>query len=426
VLAVLALTVAPVVGSLVEFFDTDRWGREVELAGGAEVEGDPTRDDRMQARIEAEDRQAEVTVDRTLAGLVDESPRSQAIREASPTGPAQAQLRLAAGPVERAEAGEVSPAFALQARVSVDGDEGFETAWLRLDGDRWTELEPAGWAGDRRILLGELAARTLPAGETTHVDVVFEREPAPGARHVVQGPGFDVFADAEGPPEPTLAIDEGTIRVGSGAEEVHAQARTPGEDWRPVPVREGSIDPAGEGPLEVRARGVDAVGNAGPWSPTHRVETVTEPDPAPTVAFQLRAPDEGQTIEGVAAVDWRPADRAQVVAVEARSAEHGNSTISEGASQPPVRWRTGFVPDGEWTLHVRAQTPQGLVSELVTVTVDNLEHGPAGDGVDDDGSVPSRDPVQRTRSPLSAALASGAGALALVALAGRAWKRRPK
>lgn len=419
------LTVAPIVGSLVEFFGAEAWSQPVELASGAEVEGDPASDDEVEARTDAGGREATVVFSRTPAGWIDEAPEGDRVREASPTGPVDAELRLAAGPVERAGPGNVSPAFPLDVRLSVDADDDVDRAWLRLDGQRWAPLELAGTEGDRRVHLARLAPHTLPAGQTTHVDVLFERRPTPATTHVLQGPGWDVHADARGPPAPELTDENGTVAIDGQAHRWQAQQRSADGGWQAAPVTDGTIEPTLAAAHELRARGIDRVGNAGPWSPPHPLENGTEPAPRPAEPFRVLAPEPGDEVEGEVLVDWRPAKAVGFVEVEARSSTHEDRHVGH-AAEPPIRWRTGFVPDGDWTLHVRAQTEDGWSSRLVPVTVDNLETVELADDDEGQGSQPASEIVPRTRSPLSAVLASGAGALALTSLVTRAWKRRPK
>jgi hypothetical protein len=423
-LALAVLTVAPLVGSLLDFLSEERWDREVRLASGAEVEGEPTTRDRTEARAEAGGESASAAIRQTPVGPL-EGPAMDRTREISPLGPADAELRLAAGPVVLEGPGNVSPAFPARARLAVDADDDVDEAWLRLDGQRWTKLAVVGEEEGRQIHLGRLAADTLPAGETTRIDTVLERDLGPETRQVLEGPGWAVHADRQGPPAPSLTVEDASVDLAGPGGRFEAQTRAPGASWRAVPVEEGNVTVSRSAPVEVRARALDWVGNPGPWSPPVTVEVTEGAEPRPG-GFALRAPVEGQRLEGRAAIDWRPSDGSVPVEVRARADPAEDWRSIGRAAEPPIRWDTGFVRDGDWQLHVRADEGGSWTSRLVTVHVDNLEPVPlsAEQRTEPDAAGPGL--VPRTSTPLSAALASGAGLLALVGLVGRAWKRRPK
>jgi hypothetical protein len=393
----------------------------IEPASTARAEGDPARDDRLEARTSLAGEPVELRVKQTPAPLLDRLPVGQELREASPTGPDEAELRLTAGPAVREAEGSLSPRFPLQAQVLVDEDARFDRAWLRLDQQAWAELEPAGHRADQRVLLAQLAAGVLPARARTHVDVVFERRAGPEAVHWVEGPGFDVHADDRGPQPPRIATEDGQLQLGGEADAFEAQARAAGGDWRAAPVRNATIEAAADAD-EVRARGVDELGNTGPWTSSVDVPAEAPPEPAPG-PWQLVAPEPGATVEGAVTVDWRP--EGTLVEVHARAPDEPSRLIGE-ASQPPITWRTGFVPDGDWELHIRAHEDGSWTSRVVPVTVDNLDPAQVGQAGEDEGSAPAADVEPRTAQPWSAALATGAGLLAAIGLLARLGTRRPK
>lgn len=422
VLALLAT--APILGVLDGGSAGDDTPRELR-ASGVRLEGDPVADDRWQARAQVADEAVSVELKQTPAPWLERAPHGERVQNASPLAPAEADLRLEAGPIVLEGPGELSPRFPLRARASVAADD-VDRAWLRLDGERWALLEPAGTAGEREVFLGHLDPGVLPAQQTTHVDLVLERRVAPEVEHWSQGPGWDVYAEARGPPAPNVTASDGTIRLAGSADRYEAQARPAEGPWRPVPVHGATASDLEPDDEQVRARGVDRLGNAGTWSPPVDVVNASE-DPSAVAAWQLVAPQDGDRVEGVVEIDWRPADASIPVQVRARSDPDSPWQDVARAQEPPVAWRTGFVPDGDWELHVRAYTDAGWTSRLLTVTVDNLEEAPVADEAPDEStaSTPGGLPP-RTTTPVSAALASGAGLLVVTGLAGRIWIRRAK
>lgn len=415
------LAAAPLVGSL-DLPGEAEDPQPAALATEATVEGDPATHEEASVHARVGDETATVTLERTPAGLVDPLPASQPVREASPAGPVDASLRLEAGPTVLEEAGPLSPAFDLRAHVAVDEDDGFDRAWLRLDGQGWAKLEQAGHRADRRILLGEVRAGALPAGQATHVDVVFEREPAPDVVQRIEGPGFEVRADAEGPPAPTLETDGDTLRIAGEAARFEAQTREQ-DAWHPAAVEADRV--VAEPGDPVRVRGVDRLGNPGPWSTTVHVPNASDPEPS-RQPWRLLAPEAGARVEGTVAIDWRPSEGV-LVEIRARPVEDGEGWRRVArAEEAPVHWRTSFVSDGDWQLHVRALQDGNWTSRLVDLTVDNLDETTANPAEGGEPTPPASAVEPRTRSPWSAALATGAGLLAVAGLAGRAWTRRPK
>jgi hypothetical protein len=420
--AVALLATAPLVGPLVELLDEPGLDEPVRMASGATVEGDPASDEETQARAEAGGEHLTVRLEQTPAPLVDGLPVGEEVREASPVGPVDADLRLKAGPAVLDGEGSLSPAYPLEARLTVDAEDDFDEAWLRLDGEPTTRMDPAGEDDDRRVLLADVDPHVLPAGGDTHVDAVFERDAGPAATQRVEGPGMDVHADTEGPAPPHLHLEEDQIRVEGEAHRYEAQARNGSEDWRSTPVDDDTVVTEAND-SEVRARGVDGLGNAGTWSsplevpPPHDTGSVADP-------WRLLAPEAGAHLAGVVEIEWRPPSG---VLVEARvDLEDGETRLVDRAQEPPVRWRTSFVPDGDHQLHVRALQDGNWTSRVLPVTVDNLEETTVAETEEGETQPPAASVDPRTRSPWSAALATGIGLVALAGLIGRAWTRRPK
>lgn len=426
-LALAILTLVPMFGPLVDLVSDEGWEREIELASRVETEGDPASDEEVQARVQAGGETVTLVLQRTPAGLLDGLPGAQQARDASPTGPVDAELRLEVGPVVLEGPGNVSPSFPLRAHASLAEDHDIDEAWLRLDGERWAELEAAGEADGRPVLLGQLGPGSLPADRTTHADVVFERYLAPEATQIVQGPGWDVYADARGPPAPSLVAEETSVRVEGEGARFEVQTRPAEGAWRSASLDGRTVASVDSSHDQVRARGIDEVGNAGPWSPPLGLPTHDEPEPEEGEDFELLAPRDGDRVEGLVHIDWRPAEASPLVEAYARRGPTMEWQEIGQAMEPPIAWRTSFVPDGTWQLHVRAETEEGWSSRLVTVHVDNLdEETLAGEPSSSEEDTLGHELVPRTHSPLSAALASGAGLLALAGLLGQVWKRRPK
>lgn len=420
--ALALLAVAPILGGLVELFEPDGFAQEVQMASGARVEGDPASDEEVRVEAEAEGEDATIVIRETPAGLVDQLPASEEIRRAHPMGPVDARMRLQAGPAVLEGPGALSPVFPLHAHVTVDEEASFDRASLRLDGKAWARLEEAGQREDRRVLLAELDAGVLPAGSTTHVDVVFDRDVGPDVIQRAEGPGWDVRADAAGPPAPELSLVDEEVRIEGEAERFEAQRRTDEDPWRPAPVEDARIRLEDDG-SEGRARGVDELGNAGAWSTPLALPATNDTEPS-LEPWRLISPEDGTRVAGPVAIDWRPVEDV-LVEVHARG-EDGEPALVGRSSQPPITWRTGFVPDGDWQLHVRALQEGNWTSRVLSLTVDNLDDAPLPGSQAAGERAPASPTIPHTRAPWSAALATGIGLLAAGGLVGRAWTRRPK
>lgn len=426
-----ALTIAPLFGPLFQLAGAEeRWHQRIKPAGPAEVtvEGSPTSDDEVYTHLRVEDRSATVTLRETPAGLLPGSAGGDQLARASPTGPVDARLELEAGPVQLSGPGSVSPAFPLKARASVDAEDGVDRAWLRVDEQIAAELDPAGRAEDRDVFVGSLGAHHLPADRSPRVDVVFDREPTPATTQRLEGPGWTVRTDDEGPDPPKLRVEEGQVRMEEAPAEVRAQTRSEEGSWEPARVEDGTVlVPDEPGTHQVRARGVDGVGNEGPWSDPVEVVDATRSRPTQPDPWRLVSPDDGSTVQGAVPVAWRPANATSLVQVDARPGPQDTWRSIGEAGDPPITWRTGFVTDGDWQLRIRAHTNGSWETRLVNVTVDNLDESshptpPAarGQASGPDGLDP------RTASPMGRALASGAALVALAGGAVRAWTGRPK
>lgn len=431
--ALALLACLPLLGPQPE--QTDRQAvedQELRLAGEGEttVEGSPSSDDEVKARGQAGEHTLTLRLKKTPARALDELPVADRLRYLSPVGPLQARMLLEAGPVVLDGEGALSPRFPLRSHVVVEPDGDIDRAWLRIDEDPIAELARAGDSAQGQVWIGHLRAGTLPSETIVHLDVVFERQAGPVARQLVLGPGWDVYTDEEGPGPPDLAWQDENVVIRASAERFEAQVRGTNGSWAPVSVSNATIElrPSGE-ERWVQARGIDAVGNPGAWSSWLHVPAAANEAPGDPEPWRLVSPSDGQRVQGIVPVDWQPAEGIGLVEVRARPshADHWQPVGSD--DEPPVLWRTGFVPDGDWQLHVRAHTTEanaGATSRIVHLTVDNLDEVAAfGPGASDPAAAhPGFGP--RSSSPLPAALASVTLLFVVVGGAWQAWTRRHK
>jgi hypothetical protein len=400
----------------------------------AELHGDPFRDDRVLLRYWVDGIRQGWYVDTTPA------PAYQAAGEAleehlvlrSPTAEGRAELDLAAGPVglEDPEA-RLSPRFDVAARVTVEDAGGFERGWLTVDGTPVAELGATGRSDGARVLQGTLAADRVEPG-AADVGARLERMLAPGVVQVREVDPIPVQLDAQGPPAPQAppAADSAAL-AWSDREDVarwEAQVRPDGGTWRSVPV-EGTraTVPEDWSTWEGRVRGVDEVGNTGPWSEAATGGSTGDEDgedpPAP--ALEVRAPTPGARVAGEVAVRWAPDPGTAEVRVEATGA-HGWRTVAQ-AREPPAVWDSRELPDGEHRLRVTASGPGGETARLVDVRVDNLDPVPANpssglapssEDAEDGTPPPAWQPGQPGPRALAAGVALALGGLTAVRVAG--------
>jgi hypothetical protein len=391
------------------------------------LEGDPLTDDEVDVVAESEGERGIVHVRQTPSRAFEESDRSGELEHvASPTAPPNATLSLDAGPVERASSGAVSSAFEATARLVVDDDR-TDRAWLTLDGERGASFREAGQTDDGRVFLARLPAGVIgDHGDTVDVSAIVERDAAPGLVQRLEAANLTVAIDARGPTAPSVAWQRGEVRVNGSADRLAAQARAPEGVWRERAVTNGTValpDTAEPG-WQVRVRGVDAVGNPGPWSqPVEVPERL--PEREASEPFRVVAAAVESTLEGTVPILWTPEAAAGQISVHARHegadawTEIGSSTTS------PIEWRTEYERDGTYRLQVRAMDGPHAVSRLLTVTVDNLDPtGPPQEQSRQQAELPDQRPDPGQPLARSLALLGTAGALAGIGVG--VAKRRDK
>lgn len=390
----------------------------------ATLHGDPLNDDEVLVRVWVDGQRHGFVVQQTPHGAYQAA--GGALEDhlvvRSPTREGSAAITLRAGPATVETEGRLSPAFDVAARVTVEDGTPWTRGWLTVDGTPRAELTASGSQQDARVLHGVLEDDL--EGEHAEIGARLERRLAPGLVQVQHVDPVSVHLDDQGPPPPSIqpSTEGASITWPNGsAARWEAQARPPEGDWRPIPTedREARLPEGPHGEWEARVRGVDDVGNEGPWSEPVVLERGGE-DAEPThgqARLALTAPEPGDHLSGTARIAWQPDPATATVRADVRtSGEAPWQRVAEG-SNPPLTWDTRTVPDGDHTLRVTAEGPGGPTTRLLAVTVDNLD---PIDGADTgaflgEGPDPTRggDGAAMPGTPLPQALAAG---LALIGL----------
>lgn len=374
---VLALTPGP--GGLSVAAGEQRW----QLPGASvELHGDPLRDPSVRVHVDHAGKHRGFLLKQTPEQAYGQAGEalSEHLLLRSPTREHRIELTLAAGPVTLADDGVLSPRFALRTRAAVDDASGADRGGLLVDGEARALLAVAGDEDGQRVLHGQLPAGSLAPG-THSIAVRLERELGPGVVQTWTSDALRVQLDPEGPTAPLLTREDGRLawRADPDVARWELRARPEGGPWRALPTdgTQASLPQAPPGPWEAQLRGVDAIGNPGPWSEPVRWEAEDDRGQAPgPPTLTVRSPEEGARLSGVHRIRWEPAPG--IAQIDASLLLDGENPIVLGtAQQPPLAWDTRTVPDGEHALRLTATGPGGRTSRLVPVTVDNLATGGA-------------------------------------------------
>lgn len=424
-LALLAL--APALGSPASTIPPT-WQASAATSASVIVEGSPSSDEHVDVTVRAGDLDPTIRWRRTPAQELGVLPGSGAVRNNSPVGPAEARMLVQAGPVVLERPGRLSSSFETRIQVLVDASDGIDRAWLHADGSVVGELEQRGARDGAVVFAGSIPPEWLPEEGLVEVGAVLERRPAEGFAQRVDGPAWELRTDSQGPPAPRLRLVDDAVQVDGPGTRFEGQVRTSSGDWRPAAVHQGVLELPQDGYGEqawARARGVDDVGNPGPWSTPLEIENRSETQTRPRLPWTLVAPRDGQRLDGEVEIRWSPSTASPRVEAAWRTSPQGNWTTVGHASRSPIVWQTGFVPDGRHELRVRAFVDGNWTTEVLEVSVDNLDETSLEPGA---GSR-DRGPGSRlvgSGSPWAGGLVSIAAVVALGAALGRAGTGRPK
>lgn len=391
------------------------------------VVGDPTADDRVDLIIEAGGERWVVEVAPTPAETWQAAGAHRLV--ASPFSGPEANLTLAVGPVTLEGAGTVSPRFDLLARVSLEDPGGYTATGLTLDGQTVARLLSPD-DGATRVHHARMHAWLWPAGEHTILGVRVERDLAPGLVHETLVGETSLLLDRQGPGPPSPTATDGTVAWPPTPEAAayEAQLRNGSTPWRPVAVQGTSLHTnasLADGD-QVRVRGIDAVGNPGPWSPSVAVASRQGPgDPPAPLPDRWDPLRPGATVRGLVEVPWPR----QAPVVQARllidDPVTGTWQPVAQARESPLVWDTRVLPDGAYLLKLEVATQDGTTTRFFPgMTVDNL--GPLGDTTVDrrptpppPGRLPVPDPISPLPVLATLVLLASAAGLGLALLRGR-------
>lgn len=296
----------------------------------------------------------------------------------SPTRDHEAELRLTAGPVVLEGPGQISPRFDASLVWTVANASAYERGWLLVDDAPKAEIALSGEDGPRRALHATLPGEALGPDDEHALVARLERDLAPGVVQVHHTEPVTVRTDHQGPPAPTVRVEDDrlTWTPTPGAVRWEATARPEGDPWREL-ATDGTQAPLPTGPAgawEGRVRGVDALGNPGPWSETVHWTLDTPATPITSrPQLVVETPDADQTLTGLSEIRWQ-ADPSIARVKAALQVEQGSPWRELGsATTPPMTWDTRTVPDGTHRLKVTALGPGGRTTRILPVTVDNLE-----------------------------------------------------
>lgn len=392
------------------------------------MRGDPLTDEEVVVRLWARGERTGIVVHQTPAEAYGHAGEALAghLVLGSPTRAREANVTLAAGPVQLDGPGTISPRFDTRARVQVADASGYDRGRLTVDGEPRAPLDLAGRQEDERVFHGRLAAGGLRPGEH-ELGVRLERDLAPGVVQTQQVTSFDLVVDRSGPVPPTgVEITDGGLDWSARATASVYEVRLSPPDgpaWtRPVEGTSARLPGSPAGGWAGQVRAVDDVGNPGPWSREVRwtVERGSPGGAEPAFSFELEAPRPGETLTGLERVRWS-GQAVSTVTVDVRPADGGDWTRVGQGSKSPVSWDTRTVLDGSYRLRATAHGPDGPVTRLASVTVDNLAEvtESAGTGL----LAPDREPEASEGlpgplpgRPLPTALATSLGLLAALGL----------
>lgn len=299
------------------------------------------------------------------------------VRLHRPTGLSRPELILGAGPVVLEGPGTLSPRFDLRIRVAIATGEGIDRGTAATP-SATVSLTPAGRKGGDTVLLGTVPAWALGAthGETTGLELRFERDLAPGIVQVLDGGEVPLVLDTEGPAPPQLRYEPGRLTWPPPGEPVTLRVELAWEDgpFRPLPhqASEAALPTAPPGTWSARARATDAVGNPGAWSgpvswtvPARGLGATGPP------RWTVEAPP--GPLAGPIPFAWTPDPTVALVRGEV-SGDGGSTWTRIGASPvPPLAWETRLFPDGTYLVRLTAEGPGGSDAVLLgPLAVDNL------------------------------------------------------
>lgn len=392
------------------------------------MRGDPLTDEEVVVRLWARGERTGFVVHQTPAEAYGQAGEALAghLVLGSPTRAREANVTLAAGPVQLDGPGTISPRFDTRARVQVANASGYDRGRLTVDGEPRAPLDLAGRQGDQRVFHGRVTAGGLRSGEH-ELGIRLERDLAPGVVQTQQVTSLRLVVDRAGPVPPTgVDITDGALGWSARATASTYEIRLDppdGPGWiRPVEGTSARLPESPAGEWAGQVRGVDDVGNPGPWS--REVSWTVErgsPDGAePAFSFELEAPRPGDTLTGLERVRWS-GQAVSTVTVDVRPADGGDWIRVAQGSKSPLSWDTRTVLDGPYRLRATAHPPDGPVTRLTSVTVDNLAEvtETAGSGLlasDRDPGSPEGLPGPLPGRPLPTALATSLGLLAAVGI----------
>ncbi len=390
--------------------------------------GDPLADRPVAVVVEADGDRWVVDLPPTTGGAWEGSGAHRIV--ASPLAGPETDLAVAVGPVLLAGPGSVSPRFGLLAQVAVEAPGGYRPTGLVLDGQTVARVLVAGTNGSALIAHASMPAYRWPSTEQVELAVRVERELVPGLVHETLVGRTDLLLDRQGPRAPGLEVVDRNVtwRVDPGVGAWEAERRNGTGTWRPVAALDGRLAPTTSlaGGDEVRVRGIDPVGNPGPWSAPVVVPSATRPDLPPAPLPERWGPlAPGAELAGTVEVPWP--DRAPVVAVRVLVDDPVTGTWQAVAQarESPLVWETRVLPDGVYLAKLEVETTEGTSSRFYPgLTVANL--GPSASGPTDDPATTSKPvevPVPDPVSPLPVV-----ATLTLAALGGLAsaliWRRK--
>lgn len=391
------------------------------------VVGDPLADDTVRLVAEVDGQRWVFEVHPTPAGPWQGSGAHRVV--ASPLAGPEAEVALAVGPVLLGGPGTVSPAYDLLAQTVLEDAQGYRPVGLALDGQTVARVVSTQADGSHRIGHASMPGYRWPASDQTELAVRVERELAPGLIHETLVARTALLLDRQGPAPPVPTVENGTVTwlPSDQAVAYDAQRRNASGAWRPVTTRTDRLGPgAGLEPGDdVRVRGVDGVGNPGPWSPPVTVPSPDETRPAPAELPDRWGPlAPGATVTGSVEVAWparAPVLQARVLVED--PATGGWQPVAQ-ARESPLVWETRVLPDGVYLAKLEVETPDGTLTRFFpSLTVANLaplDPPPAGPGVPAAQRVEVPVPEPTSPLPVLATLVLGVAGAASAAFF---WRR---